>query len=221
MNIDEEKRSQWQALKGMGFKAYWDYFWDYYKIHVLIVAAVLIFGGMLIHDITNNIPYALDAVFINANSMEDVTALEDAFAESEGIDQNKSRVYIDVSTTLSLSETDGYSMTSMEKIYAQVAANEIDVMLADEEIFKNYAQNGMYADLRDYFSNEELSALSDNIYYVKTEESTEEIPVGIILENNIKLTENGCYSMQTPYAGIVVSTERSQTAADFIRFLLK
>ena len=29
-----EIREQRKKLKGQGFKAHWDYFWEYYKIHL-------------------------------------------------------------------------------------------------------------------------------------------------------------------------------------------
>lgn len=221
MNINEEKRSQWQALKGMGFKAYWDYFWDYYKIHVIVGVCLIVFFSMLIRDITNNKPYALNAVFINANTMNDMEDMENAFAEKEGIDTSETQVFIDAATTISLTGTDQYSIPSMEKIYAQVAANELDVMLADKAVFDNYANNGMYDDLGKFFSKEELDALGERVIYATPEGFDEEIPVGIVMEDNSLLASSECYALETPIAGVVISSNHQDTAADFIRYLLE
>ncbi len=221
MNINEEKRSQWQALKGMGFKAYWDYFWDYYKIHVFAGIAFIVFIVMLIHDISNNKPFALNAVLINANNMNDMSEMETIFAEREGINTEENEVYIDGSTTISLTATDQYSIPSMEKIYAQVAANELDVILANKEIFENYSVNGMFDDLRKFFSEEELEALGDRVYYTKSEDSDEEIPYGIELDDNELLHSYDCYALETPYAGVVISSEHQDTAVNFIRYLME
>ena len=69
MNINEEKRSQWQALKGMGFKAHWDYFWDYYKIHVIVAVIVIAVVVSLVKDIVSQKPFALSCAFINTNKL--------------------------------------------------------------------------------------------------------------------------------------------------------
>ncbi len=165
MNINEEKRHQWQALKGMGFKAHWEYFWDYYKIHVAVGVFAIVMLGMLIHDIAANKPYALDSIFVNANSLMGADALQQGFAEYEGIDTNETAVFIDTNTSLS---PDGGSMdiSMMEKIYAMIAAKELDTFLADTQIFEKYANNEMFLDLREVFTEEELSELGDKVYYL-------------------------------------------------------
>ncbi len=256
MNINEEKRSQWQALKGMGFKAYWDYFWDYYKIHVIVVVFAIVFIVMLIHDITSNIPYALNGIFINANSLNSPDSIEAEFAEREGINTEEAEVFLDVSTTLSATSTTQNDISSTEKLYAMIAANELDVCLADPQVFDRLASNDVYIDLREYFTEDELNALGDKVYYIdyaeieaknnadvdfsdealqkQMEEAAnytferrdpagmeDPLPVGIILEDNSLLSDNEFYPGVTPLAGIVISSERGEVAADFIRYLLE
>lgn len=255
MNINEEKRNQWQALKGMGFKAHWDYFWDYYKVHVLVAVIGIAFVVMLIKDITNNLPFAVNAIFINANSMQTTEALEAEFAEHEGIDTKEADVSIDVTTTLSLTAYDSMNVTTGQKIYAMIAANDLDLMMADSEVFENYAKNEVFEDLRNYLSEDELSSLGDKVFYVDQvqidklreekdsatlddvvaeetapaeyvferkdpSEMEQPVPVGIIMEGNKTLTDLECYYGTTPIAGIVTGTQRGETAADLIRFLL-
>ncbi len=255
MEINEEKSNQWQALKGMGFKAHWDYFWDYYKVHVIAVVFVLVFGIMLIHDVTSNKPYALNGIFINANTLNSPDSIETDFAELEGINTEESEVFLDVSTTLSAINTSQNDVSSTEKIYAMIAAKELDVCLADPQIFDRLASNDVYVDLREYFTEDELSELGDKVYYIDyaeieaknnadidlSEEAMQAemeaaqnytferrdpaemekpVPVGIIVENNSLLSDNEFYPGVTPLAGIVISTERGDVAADFIRYLL-
>lgn len=255
MNINEEKRNQWQALKGMGFKAHWDYFWDYYKIHVLVAVIVIAFGGMLIKDIASALPFAVNAIFINANSMQTTDELEAAFAEYEGINTKEAEVSIDVTTSLSLTSYDSMNVTTGQKIYAMIAANDLDLMMADSEVFENYAKNEVFEDLRQYLTEDELSALGDKIFYVDQvqidkereardsetlddvvaeETATTEyvferkdpsqmeqpVPVGIIMEGNKTLTDLECYYGSVPIAGIVTGTQRGETSADLIRYLL-
>ena len=243
MNINEEKRHQWQALKGMGFKAHWDYFWDYYKVHV-IVAVVLIFGIVtLVRDIVNQKPDAVNVSIINAAGISDASSLQAGFAEYENIDTTKYNVAIDSTSAINLKNPDSYTIAHSERIYSMIAAHDLDVIMADTDVFDNYAKNEMFIDLREYFSEEELNALGDNIFYVDTadyhsnEDPFEEendsskedgaevvhelIPVGIILKDNAHLKSLEYYQYSTPVAGLAVASERSETGADFIRYLLK
>ena len=244
MNINEEKRHQWQALKGMGFKAHWDYFWDYYKVHV-IVAVVLIIGIVsLVKDIVNQKPDAVSVTIINAAGISDASSLKAGFAEYENIDTTKYNVAIDSTSAINLQNPDSYTIANSERIYSMIAAHDLDVIMADTDVFENYSKNEMFIDLSEYFSEEELSALGDNIFYVDTadynsgddylEEGSDSkkdenddadvvhelIPVGIILKDNPHLKSLEYYQYSTPVVGLAVASERSATGADFIRYLL-
>ncbi len=240
MNINEEKRHQWQALKGMGFKAHWDYFWDYYKIHVIVAVFVIVGIVSLVRDIVNQKPDAINVSIINAAGLLEPTSIQEGFAGYENIDTTKYNVTIDSTSAINLKNPDNYTIANSERIYSMIAAHDLDVLMADTDVFENYSKNEMFIDLREYFSEEELSALGDNIYYVDTadyntggaefedEEKKDDenvvhelIPVGIILEDNPHLTEIEYYKGSTPIAGLVVASERSDVGADFIRYLLQ
>ncbi|WP_026511910.1 MULTISPECIES: hypothetical protein [unclassified Butyrivibrio] len=250
MNINEEKRNQWQALKGMGFKAHWDYFWDYYKIHVIVGVIALATIISLVHDITSQKPYALSATFVNTASMEEPDTLIAGFAEYEGIDTTKFNISIDASSTIDMQNPDQYTIANSERIYAMIAAKDLDLIMADETIFDNYSKNEMFVDLREYFTESELNALGDLVFYVDpaqyhsnqpyselendalnpesskkedlpVSDPSELIPVGIILKDNPHLTAISYYPGQAPIIGLATASERSETAADFIRYLLK
>lgn len=248
MNINEEKRNQWQALKGMGFKAHWDYFWDYYKIHVIVGIIVIAVTISLVKDIVSQKPFALSCTFVNTASMNEPTALTDGFAEYEHIDTSKYTVSIDASSTIDMDNPDQYTVANAERIYAMIAARDLDIIMADEKIFRNYVGNEMYQDLSEFFTAEEIASLGDKIVYVDKDSLVKEeapaedisatpktatlitnpdeseksnlIPIGIKLENNHHLNELEYYPGEAAYIGIVTATERTDTAADFIRYLL-
>ncbi|WP_026491325.1 hypothetical protein [Butyrivibrio sp. XPD2002] len=245
MNINEEKRSQWQALKGMGFKAHWDYFWDYYKIHVIVAVIVVIVTISIVKDIVMQKPYALSCTFINTASMMEPDSIRDGFADYEKIDTSKFTIAIDSSSTIDLKSPDQYSIANSERIYAMIAARDLDVIMADETIFKNYVGNEIFQDLRNYYTEEELAALGDKVYYATPEDfvketdpetgitptepaedsmakmsETEPVPVGIILENNPHLDEIQYYPGEKAYIGIVTASQRTDVAKDFIQYIL-
>ncbi|WP_408070353.1 hypothetical protein [Butyrivibrio sp. JL13D10] len=169
MNINEEKRNQWQALKGMGFKAHWDYFWDYYKIHVIVGIIVIVAAVSMIKDIVSQKPFALSCTFINTASMNEADSLTNEFAQYEGIDTSKYVVSIDASSTINMENPDQFTVANSERIYAMIAARDLDIIMADEAIFKNYVGNEMYQDLSGYFTADELAAFGDKVVYVDPE----------------------------------------------------
>ncbi len=170
MNINEEKRNQWQALKGMGFKAHWDYFWDYYKIHVIVAVLAIVFVVTLVRDISDNKPYALNAIFINSNSMSPADNIAAGFIEAQGINTEEEQVYIDPAVTLTPTGLSQNDIATVEKIYAMIAAKELDVCVAAPDIFRSYCENEMFLDLREALSAEEINEYGDRIMYVDNAE---------------------------------------------------
>ena len=94
VNNTRKLKEQQKKLKGQGFKAHWDYFWEYYKIHTIVAIVVLIFIAVTIRDISNNKPYAMYAMFINNRGMETQNILQDGFTEYAHIDTDNYAVIV-------------------------------------------------------------------------------------------------------------------------------
>ncbi len=167
MSVHDEIKEQRKKLKGKGFKAHWDYFWEYYKIHTIIAVIVLIFVITLIRDIANNKPYALNALFINNQGSDTQAYIQNGFAEYAGIDTNTEAVLVDTSNYLS-NTLDSAAVATSEKIMALLSAKELDVMVADGITLYHYGAQETFIDLREVFSKDELEELDKNglILYV-------------------------------------------------------
>ena len=192
MSVRDEIKEQQKKLKGQGFKAHWDYFWEYYKIHTFVAIAVLIFVAITIRDIANNKPYAMYAMFINNKGMETQSILQDGFAEYADIDTSSYAVIVDTSSNFMSSIVDTTSVATSEKIMAMLAAHDLDVIVGDENTMGRYASQDTFIDLRTIYSEDELKELSDSIFYVdqgyidylNSEEYTTYITSGEYDENN-------------------------------------
>ena len=160
MSVHDEIVEQRKKLKGQGFKAHWDYFWEYYKIHTIVGVIIVIFLVTLIRDIANNKPYALNAMFINNQGMETQTFLQDGFAEFAGIDRNSEAVLVDTSNYLSNS-LDSAAVATSEKIMALLSAKELDVMVADEAVLYRYGAQDTFTDLREVLSEDEFKKFEE------------------------------------------------------------
>jgi hypothetical protein len=166
MAVRDEIREQRQKLKGQGFKAHWDYFWEYYKIHTIVAVIVVIFLVTFIRDIVNKKPYALYAMFVNSQGMEAQTFLQDGFAEYAGIDTNQETILVDTGSNFIGSTIDQTTVATTEKIMAMMSASELDVFVADSGCAYHYASQQTFIDLREVYSQAELDAMSDRLFYV-------------------------------------------------------
>jgi hypothetical protein len=174
MAMNDEIREQTDKMKAMTPEQKWDYFWTYYKIPfwaAILGIAVLVY---CIHDASSRRDDALYAVMINADSASIPTdALDKWDSDLAGIlklDTKKYQAYVDDSMTLSLNSSDQYSMSNSQKFMAMSAANQLDAVVADEEIYEYYSQFQYFENLNDVLTKEQLSEYSDCLYY--TDRST-------------------------------------------------
>lgn len=192
MSIHEEIREQQKKLKGQGFKAHLEYFWEYYKIHTLIAVFVIVLLSFLIHDIRTNKPYGFYAVLLNSSAGSAQDILEPGFTPVSGVDTTKNSVVIDTSASLDLTVLNETTIATSQKIMANIAGGDLDILGADENMFNYYANQQVYADLRSVLSAEELSKYEDRLIYVDqayldyidSEEYQTYISLGEFDENN-------------------------------------
>lgn len=166
LSDDEIKKNRQEALKNAGFKGKIAYFWDYYKVHVLVGAFCIVFFGALIHDIATSKDYGFYAIMVNCYQTVEQEELEDEFAALTSIDTNEYDVLIDLTTSVNMESLDQYTIANSEKIMAVTASGDLDIIASDSDTFNYYARSSMFYDLREIFSEEELAKSEGYIYYI-------------------------------------------------------
>ena len=166
MAVWDDIKKQHKKVRKKGFKAMLSYFWDYYKVPTAVILIVAIFSFYLIRDMASNLPYGFYAMMINATLHPDGEEIGDDFAQYAGIDTSSYDVLVDTNQTLSTGTYNTYDVSTQERIMAITAAGDLDVMIADQSVFEQYARNDYMTDLRDLMSEEELQKYEGNIYYI-------------------------------------------------------
>lgn len=161
-----EIREQRKKLKGQGFKAHWEYFWEYYKIHFLVIVGVIIMLSVLIRDVTNNKPYGFYAMMINSSASMAQDLLEKDFVEYAGIDTSSVSCFIDTSPSYNMQIIDEVTIATSQKIMANISAAELDVIVGDSDVFSLYANQETLLDLRTVLSPEQIEKYSKDFFYV-------------------------------------------------------
>ncbi len=122
--------------------------------------------GTLIHDISNNKPYGFYAVFLNSGSSTAQDYLEACFAPVSGIDTENYSCFIDTSESYDLEVITETTIATSQKIMANIAGGDLDVLAADSDIFTYYANQQIFVDLRTILSDEQISKYQDLFVYV-------------------------------------------------------
>ena len=166
LSDEDIKKSRQEALKNAGFKGKIAYFWEYYKIHLLVGIFCAIFFGALIHDIVTNKDYGFYAIMVNCYQTVEEEDVESEFGTLADIDTNTYQVLIDLTTSLNLNTFDQYTIANSEKIMAITASGDLDIITSDADTFNYFARSSMFYDLRDIMTEEELSRYEGHIYYI-------------------------------------------------------
>lgn len=166
MAVRDEIREERKKLKGQGFKAYLEYFWDYYKIHTIAAVVIIIMLISIIKDVTNNKPYAFYAIMLNSGASMAEDVFEERFAEYAGIDTQHYECMVDTSASFDPLVLDQMTVATSQKIMAVLASKELDVMAGDIKVMLHYGNQETFLDLRTVYTDDELKSLEDRLIYV-------------------------------------------------------
>ncbi len=159
-------------LKTMTWKQRIGFVWDYYRLVILAVVAVIILIGMTVYHYMTTKEDISQIVLVNAKSMPaDEEPDFSEFMEQYGYDTAAQEVVVNDAYYVDLTSTDTSNLYSYQSLQTVIAGGGVDVLGADEMVFENLAQSGAIADLTQYFSKDELEQLKDYIFYVEDKDT--------------------------------------------------
>ena len=164
--VNDEIREQQRKTKDMSWKGKLQYFWDYYRYQTLAAIFISFMAFSLIRNIVMAKDYIFNAIMLNAYNLSS-QAISDTFAEYAGLDTATYECFIDTTTSMSLDNHSEYEMANGQRIVAMVQTQDLDAVVFDSEMFNNYSYNQMFFDLREIFTEEELSAYEGKLYYIE------------------------------------------------------
>lgn len=220
-SLQDEIHLQHNKLKEMTLGQKLDYFWDYYKVHCIVVVLSACLFGSILHGILSQKETVLSIALINAfPNVEDEVLMKD-FENWLDLDSNKQQVLVDSSYYIDDDSTSPYSDTYKQKFSTNAMGGQLDVVLADTNKFDFYGNEGFFQDLSTILPEEELLQRRDNLYYVNLpyDESDEKVPVGIKIDKVNKICQTSCYPNTDAYFGIVTGTKHLDAALSYLNYL--
>lgn len=186
-SVNDEIREQHDKMKGKTFKEKMAYFWEYYKIHTLVVILVIFAAGSFIHTQVTRKDTVMDAAFVNVYLSDEIDPVQMAadFCSYAEIDTEEYEAMIDSNMYINYESLDEYGMANVQKLMAMVSAQSLDVILTDTVYLEQNMESGMFTDLTDYLPGDVLSQYADRIYsYDVPDDDKGEIPIAIDIRDS-------------------------------------
>lgn len=194
-----------------------EYMWEYYKVHALIIVAIVAGFIYTIYEIVTPDPetifYAavVDSPFLPDKAEE----LENEFSNHI---QAKELENIYINDSFYFSGNNEYALNMQSVLMTHVHAKEIDVIIAPESQFKQFANAEYFDKLSEQLPTDLYSSLTDKFYICSTEDNQQESAYGIYLTDTEFFKENA-HGTEPYVLGIVVNAKHKEITIDFIRFL--
>lgn len=222
-SLGDEIRLQHEKLKGQSWQKKLDYFWDYYKIHVIIIILAACMFGSFLHGIINKKETVLSVAYINAFSNIDDEIFMDDFEEFININPKKQQALLDSSYYIDENSTSPYAATYSQKFSTMAMAGELDVVVADEENFSFYGKQGFFQDLTKVLTKEQISQYQDSFLYcdLPNDEVDGEVPVGINVTKANKICATESYPNKTAYYGVITGSANIDYALSYLNYLFE
>jgi len=213
---EKTERAKWNECKG--FKAKWEHFKEYYLLKAFIAACAIAFVGYMVYEMIapekERLLYAaiLDGVVLT----EDMKGLEEGYASYISMDEETQELHFDNSMNVS----NRNDAVSKQKLTAHAFAGDIDVLVATEEVIKEYAGNYLLP-LSEQLPADLYEALTDRFVYTRPLEDDgmygEEAPYAILITD---LLPKNPYCKEELAMAICGNTKRAKNAEEFLRYLL-
>ena len=163
MALMDEFRAEREKMKERPLKDKIAYVWEYYKIPILIVLAILIGATSFIHSQITKKHEALYGGILN--TFQNDTGLEGDLLAHMQLDPEKYMITLNKSLQYS-AKLDENVYEKYMVLVTMLTTNTLDFVTADQTALTSLAYNSSFADLREVLTKEQADALEPYFMYV-------------------------------------------------------
>lgn len=248
MAVMDEFKEEREKIKQAPLKEKLDYYWYYYKFHLIGTIITVFFLSSMIYGFITRLPVALNVTMVNTFENEIETQLfKEEFANTLGLSLDEYDYDFDSNTILDHQNQDMNYLASQQKLIGLISARAIDVFVADTFTYLSMIGTGMYIDLRNVFTQEELEKYSNYLFYVdsyllenpnetanmkdeelanstnprKPEDMIKPTPIGIYIPQESIYINSYKFIHDEMVMGVVANSEKIQQAKAFIEFVMQ
>jgi len=211
-------KTEREKLKEMNMQEKLAYLWEYYKTHALVTIIAIAFIIYIIKEIiTPDVVPKFNAAIINSpiNTVE-LTEYGDSFEEWLQLSPERESVILNDNFYTDF----GMGYTSIQTLVAYVSAGDLDVIIAPETEFAQYAKHGYFKNLSEALPTDVYSNLANYFYFSDLQDDPEKNPYGIYLDNS-NLFKGKKYNSSSYVLGIVLNCPNADNSVEFIKYLFR
>lgn len=211
-------QSEKEKLKSMSIKDKFWYIGSYYKFHILAAVLVISLTAAIIPIVRrNSMEMVLNCAVINHQlTPEEEKLVNREFRDFYGIDSKTQRWSFNSSLIIKTENPTEYSYSSMAKISAWVASNDLDLILSETAMIDYYAQMDGLIDLEAWLPDDLKTALKPYFYYTENFDGGQQA-YGLNLESTPLGQKT--WHLTPPVLSVIMNSERSDAVCSFIRYI--
>jgi hypothetical protein len=215
--FEQEKKK----MKNMNTREKMGYIWDYYKIHIILSAAVLAVAVLFIHSIISAPDRVLNVVLMGEQmNIEDMERFNKE-AEEGLLGKSAGRKAIDVQFLYSTSDKDDpLVLQSMQKFTILMAAGDIDILVLGRQDFEAYSKSGMFLNLEQVDGITAGNGNFKNAIIRAAGSDGREAPYGIDAGFISALKDMG-YDSEGKVMCVASNSKRLDMAGEFLNWIIK
>ena len=207
-------------LKSMSNKKKAEYIWEYYKLHIIGVLAVIFIVASVIHGQITKIDYVFNLTLIGNNVDENKkTEVEKQLTNIVIKDgEERKQAIVDVIPLEGSSKANAsMSNVNTQKFIAKISVGEIDVVILDKGMFESFVKQGMFSRL-DNISKLSLTSIKNE--KLEASGSDEIKAVYAINAEDIKMFKDMGFDTDNKVIGIISTCKQVDKAAMVLKWLL-
>lgn len=210
------------SMKGMTLQEKVKHTWFGYKLELGTVAVVLFILVTVITSVINaNTKILLAGNVMNVEMTDQgFNYISTDYFESLGVPSFMNKVQV-VKSYYSNSE-DGdyeYNYTISNQTIALVAAESLDFQIINLKAMEMFFSEGIYLDLREFMTAEELAGWEGKIIYLEHPETLERVPVALDISDTGFVKDN-VYGKDSTFFAVIKTTPRLKETRAFFEYLL-
>ena len=170
---DEIKAGRKELMENGTLKEKIAYFFDYYTLHTVVIAAVLIFAISFIYQQVTKPDIVLNGLVLNVLSFEEGDPIEDmrsGFLEYIDVDEKEYDMSLNSSLMINMGSASQQGQVSdyeaSQAMMVQCAAGAVDFISSPFKAIQDYGYGELFVNLEDVLSEDELKKYEPYFLYV-------------------------------------------------------
>ena len=212
-----------EDLSKLTFKEKLNHLWTYYKGSLVILAIIIALCSIITSSCrARNTETILAGISINVMlSDEGQSYVKDEYYELSKTEGLQQVIYTethqdDFSTTTALED----NYTALMSLLALCTAEELDYLFLNDVSVKNLLVHGVYMDLRNFFTEDELEALGDNVVWMASGPEDEAVYMTVAVKvEHIPFIAEHATNISDTYFSVVTNTPRLEEVRNFWEYI--